>query len=244
MKLSGITRRIIRHDRVHALMSWLIAQYLRLAYFTTRWSFESWPQCRAVIMGGSPLFVFLWHNRIAAMPLIWKQHPWRESGGEKVLTIVVSGHRDGRMVSRTMQRFKVEHVAVSSKEKQLTAAKGVLRAVRAGRTVGMTPDGPRGPRMRMKTPAVTLARLAGAHISLIAYSVRRRVVIDSWDRFILPLPFNEGVILWEEGFEVPKDLDDEATAKLAEEIETALTALTDKADRMMGHAPIEPAPPA
>jgi len=242
MKLSGITRRITRHPAVQSLASWLIAQYLKLAYFTTRWTFESWPQSHTTIMAGAPLFVFLWHNRIAAMPLIWKQHPWRESGGEKVLTIVVSDHRDGRMVSSTMERFKVEHVPVSSKEKQLTAAKNVLRAIRAGRTVGMTPDGPRGPRMRMKAPAVTLARLAGARIALIAYSVKWRVVLGSWDRFLLPLPFNRGVILWDEGFDVPKDLDESGAAKLAEEIEVALTGLTNKADRMMGHAPIEAAP--
>jgi hypothetical protein len=242
MKLSDIRRRITRNEHVQSLANWLIAQYLKFAYFTTSWTFDSWPQSRATIMAGEPLFVFLWHNRIAAMPLIWKQHPWRESGGQKVLTIVVSDHRDGRMVSATMDRFKVEHVPVSSKEKQLTAAKNVLRAIRAGRTIGMTPDGPRGPRMRMKTPAITLARLAGARIALIAYSVKRRVVLGSWDRFILPLPFNTGVILWEEGFDVPKDLDDAGADKLAAKIETALTALTNKADSMMGHEPIEAAP--
>ena len=242
MKLSGIARTSMRHDRTQALASWLIAQYLKLAYFTTRWTFESWPQSRAAIMGGKPIFVFLWHNRIAAMPLIWKQHPWRETGGEKVLTIVVSDHRDGRMVSATMKHFKVEHVPVSSKEKQLTAAKNVLRAIRAGRTVGMTPDGPRGPRMRMKAPAITLARLAGARIALITYSVKRRVVFGSWDRFILPLPFNRGVILWDDGFEVPGDLDEAGTMEFARKVEDALTALTNRADQMMGHEPIEPAP--
>ena len=242
MKLSGITRRIMRHDRTLALASWLIAHYLRLAYFTTLWSFESSPQCCETNLKSDPLFVFLWHNRIAAMPLIWNQHPGRASGGEKVLAIVVSDHRDGRMVSATMERFKVEHVPVSSKEKQLTSAKNVLRAIRAGRTVGMTPDGPRGPRMRMKSPAVALARLAGARISLITYSVKRRVVLKSWDSFILPLPFNRGVILWDDGFEAPEMLDDEATAQLTKKIEVALTKLTNEGDAMMGHDPIEPAP--
>ena len=243
MKLSGITRRITRHERLHAAAGWIIAQYIRLAYFTTRWDFESWPTARTMIMKGDPLFVFLWHNRIAAMPLIWKQHPWRDTEGEKVLTIVVSDHRDGRMVSSTMEHFRVEHIPVSSKEKQLTAAKNVLRAIRAGRTVGMTPDGPRGPRMRMKTPAITLARLAGARIALIAYSVKRRFVMRSWDRFILPLPFNHGVVLWDDGFEVPKNLDDAGADQLAGQIETALTELTDRADRLMGHEPIAPAAP-
>ena len=83
MKLSGLTRRITRHDSVQAAISWLIAGYIRLAYFTTRWTFENWPQSRALIMAGEPLFVFLWHNRIAAMPLIWKQHPWRETAAAR-----------------------------------------------------------------------------------------------------------------------------------------------------------------
>ena len=60
----------------------------------------------------------------------------------------------------------------------------------------------------------------------------------------MPLPFNRGVVLWEDGFEIPADLDEAGAERLALEIEDALSALTNRADELMGHAPIEAAPRA
>jgi len=60
----------------------------------------------------------------------------------------------------------------------------VIRALEAGACVGITPDGPRGPRMRAHPGLVMAARVARVPIVPAAYSVRRRRLLGTWDRFV------------------------------------------------------------
>jgi lysophospholipid acyltransferase (LPLAT)-like uncharacterized protein len=67
-------------------------------------------------------------------------------------------------------------------------------------------------------------------------------VLGTWDRFVIPLPFTRGVIVWGEPIYVARDADAEAleTARLT--VEAGLTSVTHTADDAMGVDPVEPAP--
>ena len=116
--------------------------------------------------------------------------------------------------------------------------RAVIRTLKQGDCVGITPDGPRGPRMRAQGGIVTAARAAGVPILPATYSVRRRRVLGTWDRFVVALPFNRGVYVIGAPIEIG-DIAPEAARLLIEE---RLTALTHYADRLIGVAPVEPAP--
>ena len=77
-----------------------------------------------------------------------------------------------------------------------------------------------------------------------SYGARSRVVLNTWDRFVIPLPFTRGVILWGEPIHVAREGDSAAldAARLA--VEAGVTTVTQDADRLMGVAPVEPAPAA
>ena len=107
----------------------------------------------------------------------------------------------------------------------------------------MTPDGPRGPRMRASDGIIQAARMAGVPIFPLTYSASNRKVIQSWDRFILPLPFSRGVFHWGDPIFVDRKLDDEGMEAKRIELENALTKLTQETDRELGLAVIPPAAP-
>ena len=65
----------------------------------------------------------------------------------------------------------------------------------------------------------------------VSWSVRRRVLLGSWDRLLVPLPVNRGVYLFGEALPVS---DEDALPRLKE----ALDSLTDRADRLCGHEPL------
>ncbi len=94
--------------------------------------------------------------------------------------------------------------------------------------------------MRASSGAVAAARLAKAPIFPLAYGVARRKVISSWDRFIIPWPFNRGVFLWGEPIDVYSDAT-ESLEQAALRLEAAMTALYDEADRLCGQTPVAPA---
>ena len=75
--------------------------------------------------------------------------------------------------------------------------RGTVDRLEDGGVIAMTPDGPRGPRMRAKRGPVQLAKLAGSPLMAIAWSTSNCIVFHkSWDHFILPLPFGHGALIW------------------------------------------------
>ncbi len=92
----------------------------------------------------------------------------------------------------------------------------------------MTPDGPRGPAEIVKPGAAQLARLTGNPVIPLAFSCSRGKRFDSWDRFLVPYPFSQGVIVWGEPLYYTKEEEPEAFRL---RIEQALKETTARADK-------------
>lgn len=219
---------------MQTILAWVVVAYIRLVRYTGSWRVEGNVARDEALARGTPIVAALWHNRILMMPYAWL-------GMRRAITLLISGHRDGMMVGRCMGLFGMAHIPVGKGAARGMAVKSAVRALRANRILGVTPDGPRGPRMRVKPGIVEIAKLAGASIVPVAYSTSNRRLVGSWDRFIVPLPFSRGLVLWGEPIPVPRDADPATVERLRLDLEERLTALTDEADRMMGVAPIKPA---
>ena len=155
--------------------------------------------------------------------------------------MLISQHRDGQIIARTVGHFGIKTVAGSSSKGGAQALRAMVKALKAGDCVGITPDGPRGPRMRATDGAVALARLSGAPIIPATFGAARGKVLPSWDRFLVAWPFGRGVIVWGDPIEVPRDADAAQLDASRLRVEGALNAITAEADRLTGRAPVEPA---
>jgi 3-deoxy-D-manno-octulosonic-acid transferase len=152
--------------------------------------------------------------------------------------MLISGHRDGRIIADAVGHFGITSIAGSSSRGGLAALRAMIKQLKNGDCVGITPDGPRGPAMQASQGIVAAARLAQVPIIPLAYATRRRRVMRSWDRFYFPFPFTEGLHLWGEPIEVPADSDDAAMERYRQFVEDRLNALGNEADRRMGHDPL------
>jgi len=110
----------------------------------------------------------------------------------------------------------------------------MLHLIKRGVSVGITPDGPRGPSIKASDGAIALAKLSGATIVPTAAATSRRVILKTWDRLILPLPFSRGACVWGEPIHVPSKSDTDDLEKLRHALETSLIAVSDRADRLVG----------
>jgi len=57
-------------------------------------------------------------------------------------------------------------------------------------TIAITPDGPRGPYRKVKKSTVKILQRIGAEIVPVGASSSRKIILKSWDRFEIPLPFS------------------------------------------------------
>jgi lysophospholipid acyltransferase (LPLAT)-like uncharacterized protein len=165
------------------------------------------------------------------------------------LRMLISHHRDGAIIADTIGHFGLGTVrgsaSKSGSEKNkggAAALRAMVKAVRAGDGVGITPDGPSGPYMRASDGVAVLAKLTGIPIIPATYSVSRRKIMKSWDRFCFAKPFGRGVIVWGEPILVDRKAPPEELEQKRIEIEESLNSLTREADLLVGVDPIEPLP--
>ena len=96
--------------------------------------------------------------------------------------------------------------------------------------------------MRASDGIVTVARVSGVPIIPCAFGAKRRWVLSSWDKFIIPLPFTRGVIVWGEPVTVARDAGPAELENARLKVEAALNAVANAADEAMGVDKVEPAP--
>ena len=86
---------------------------------------------------GGPGDVIFWHGRLLMMPHVWR--------AGVPMNMLISQHRDGRLIADTIAHFGLGSVAGSSSKGGAAAVRQIVKAIRAGEYAGVTPDGPRGP---------------------------------------------------------------------------------------------------
>jgi len=153
---------------------------LRLLATTWRFEIRNEEAIQSLRMEQRPFIFSLWHGQL--LPLIWHH---RHQG----IAILVSEHRDGELIARVAQSLGYRLIRGSSSRGGERALLGLVRDLRAGREVAVTPDGPRGPACRYAAGALIAAHRSGAAILPIAAHASRAWRLNSWDRFLIPKPF-------------------------------------------------------
>ena len=82
---------------------------------------------------------------------------------------------------------------------------------------------------------LALARLSGIPILPASISVSHRIVLNTWDRLIVPLPFGRGAMIWGNPITVPRDADDATLAALRAKLEEDLIRVSAEADAIAGY---------
>lgn len=236
-----LTKQIANSAAGQTLICLLLVGYIRLVRYTSRLQEINRAPATALLASGRPVVAVSWHGRLLMLPYAWRSR--------RPLYCLVSRHGDGEFLARTIERLGFRTVRGSSeradKDRQkggAAASRQLVRLLQGGDSVALTPDGPRGPRMRAGNGVVSLARLSGVAVVPVAFSASRRRLLPTWDRFHLALPFSRIVMVYGDPIRVPRDIDETEAGIWRQRIEDALNRATADADRQVGHHPVEPAP--
>ena len=229
-------KRLTRIAWVRRILCRITYDYIRLVHATSRWRHEGAAEAHAMWDRGRPFIIAFWHGRLLLMPYVWRRGV--------PINMLTSRHADGEFADRVLRRFAIATVRGSSRRGGSAALRELVRRLGRGECVGFTPDGPRGPRMRASEGVVAVARMSGAPILPVTVATTRCRMLDSWDRFLLALPFGRGLFLWGAPIHVPRDARGEALEGARRDLEEALNELTRQADRRSRIGPVAPAAPA
>lgn len=219
--LKRCKRSLLRWLGIHLLGGLL----LPLLFRTWRIDYDDRHGLLPAVRDGSRFLFVFWHNRqLFFLPA------FREVVGS--VRVLVSQHADGEVLVRILHRFGVGAVRGSSTRGGAAALRALVRAARQG-PLGITPDGPLGPRYELKPGAILAASLSGLPIVLLAASADRAWQFGSWDRFLLPKPWARVRLRSDAPVEVPGKLTAEEIEELRGRFERRLKELTVELDRGM-----------
>jgi lysophospholipid acyltransferase (LPLAT)-like uncharacterized protein len=160
----------------------ILSFYIWLVVRTTRWTVigrDGWDRLAAKPEG---FICVTWHGRLFLSPSYVV--PGRRC------VAMISASRDGNLIARIVGRWGVGALRGSSHDHAKRRSKGGAQAYvaaarelsRNGAVVAITPDGPRGPRMRAQDGAARLAISQGVPVIAVAFSVRPGRILASWGR--------------------------------------------------------------
>ena len=220
-------RHLLRNARLRQAACWVIQCYIRFVYATNRWNVEGAERPRRLTREGRSFIVAFWHGRLLMMPLAWHRLT--------AFHMLISAHPDGRIIAGAMTYFDIDTIAGSTRRGGSAALRAMLKRLKEGACVGITPDGPRGPAMNASLGIINIARRAQVPIVPLTYATSRRRVLGTWDRFHLALPFGRGVYLWGEPIEIAADLDDAGLEHARRLVEIRMLEMVHEAERHVGH---------
>ena len=134
-----------------------------------------------------PTVFVLWHGQL--LPLLALHRRTR-------IAVLISEHADGEIIARVAERLGFRTVRGSTSRSAGRALIGMTRELENGGSIGVTPDGPRGPDHSFAPGAVIAAQRAGVAIVPLAAAASRSWRLRSWDRFMIPKPFSRVVITY------------------------------------------------
>lgn len=137
-------------------------------------------------------------------------------------TILISQSFDGELITRTLNLFGFRAVRGSSSRGSREGLLGLKSVIERGDCAIFTADGPRGPIYRTKAGPVKLAAMTGARIGAFHLEPEHAWVMNSWDRFLVPMPFTRIAVSWARWTDVSAGLSENEFEAKREELNAAI----------------------
>lgn len=225
--MKKITKKIIRLKFIQKFLATIIFLYIQFVYITSKKSFLFNKNFnKDEFVNNNAIYAF-WHGRLAMMAF---------ARSKIQVNVLISIHPDGRMISYAMEMFNFKIIEGSSFKNGLSAFKTLLDRAKNGESVAITPDGPRGPRNKIeRSNIIKIAMKANLKIYPVTYSAKRLWIINSWDKFHFPLPFNHIYFMYDEPINPLENYSKENVEHYKKLLEAKMNNICYKVDKLAGH---------
>ena len=219
-----LSKKILKHQITQNIICRMVWIYIHLVKWTCKTEWEIDKKAEAFMQGEEKAVLAFWHGRLLMMPYGRPK--------TKEMHVLISDHTDGRIISQIINYFKINTITGSSSKGAIGAVKNMLKLLKSGENICITPDGPRGPFQQVADGVVVVPSKTGVAVVPSAFSASRAKTLSSWDRFMLPLPFGKLVYVVGEPYYMADKLDDTAKEQARLEIQQRLIDVTNLADKL------------
>ena len=180
-------KKIIKLKFIQHLLSIIAAIYIFLVRITSNIQIINLKIPKNYWDNRKPFILAFWHSQLMMISFTWTN--------KYKINIIASNHSDGRFGALVGRFFKLNNIPRSSKNSN-ASLKIIYKLVKNNEYIGITPDGPRGPKEKIKEGLVSLIKKTGVPIIPLSYSAKFKIKFRSWDNFIFVTPLNKFVAVW------------------------------------------------
>ena len=187
--------------------------------FSIRWKCYDEDQKSNVINNKDQYIFCCWHNRLFLGPHLLPRN--------RIINALQSSHSDGMITSIAFKYLGMNVILGSSMKGGMQAFRKMVKCIKNGESIAITPDGPKGPKETVKEGVIKLAQITGIPIVPLVWSTKKFKIIDSWDNFVIPFPYSKGIYTFGKPIYVDKKISENNFEILRLEVESEIKRLTE-----------------
>ena len=192
-----IKKKILRNFFVQYILGFFTFLYIYAVNLTSSVKFENESIPKQFWNNDKPFILAFWHSQLMMIGFSWKKN--------NNVNILASGHSDGRFGAIVGKYFNLNNIQTSKKNKSIYL-RSIFKLLNDNNYIGMTPDGPRGPKEIVSEGIIKIAKSSKVPIIPIGFWSSKNFKLKSWDSFLITLPFSKCSFVWNKPLEIPHNI--------------------------------------
>lgn len=180
---------------IQTLISLVGSIYILTVYKTSKVNLKNRKKIENLLERKESFIYSFWHDQLLMCPLTWQSN--------SSIKVLISKHRDGDIIAQLISNLGFEAIRGSTHKTNkiknkggLLSARKMIKSLKNGISIGISPDGPKGPRHKVSDGILSISRLSKSVILPVGIGFKKKWVLNTWDKFIIPKPFNEITVVW------------------------------------------------
>ena len=214
-------RVIKRFSKTHIgqkLIGFLFYSITSLISRSIRWEYLVQNEKSNIFNSNKEYIFCCWHNKLFLGPHLLPRN--------RVINALQSSHSDGMVTSLAFKYLGMNVILGSSKKGGMQAFRKMVKCIKLGESVAITPDGPKGPKEKVKEGIIKLAQITETSIIPLVWTTNKFKLINSWDNFVIPYPFSKGVYSFGKPIYVKKQINEYELETARQNLENEIKRLT------------------
>jgi len=192
-----IKKKLLKNFFVQNILGFFTFLYIRAVNFTSSIQFENESIPKQFWNNDKPFILAFWHSQLMMIGFAWKK--------KQNVNILASSHSDGRFGAIVGKYFNLNNIQTSEKNKSVSL-RSIFKLLNDNNYIGITPDGPRGPKEIVSEGIIKIAKSSKVPIIPIGFWSSKNFKLKSWDSFLITLPFSKCSFVWNKPLEIPYNI--------------------------------------
>ena len=192
-----IKKKLLKNFFVQYILGFFTFLYIRTVNLTSSIQIENESIPKQFWNDDKPFILAFWHSQLMMIGFSWKKN--------KNVNILTSGHSDARFGEIVGKYFNLNSIQTSKKNKSISL-RPIFRLLNDNNYIGITPDGPKGPKEVVSEGIIKIAKSSKVPIIPMGFWSSRNFKLKSWDSFLITLPFSKCSFVWNKPLEIPYNI--------------------------------------